>query len=770
MPEEFPPPAAQSFPSRIGRYRILARVGRGAMGVVYSALDEGLGRTIALKVLIADLEADPQTRARFYREAQASARLLHPNIITVYDAGEEHGRSFIAMQLLQGAPLATYLKPADAVPLERKLDLMIQVCEGLAAAHAEGIIHRDLKPNNLFVESDGLLKILDFGVARFADSSMTAAGTMLGTPDYMSPEQARGAQVDARSDIFSAGAVFYFMLSGHKPFPGPDLPAVLHQLQHQQPEPLTGVPPALAAIVSQAMEKDPNNRPARVEHLLASLVRFRRQYQSETRRLAFGVRARFEEVERLTASLEAAAAVLRLPDPAPGAALQRLRDEYPSFSNRATTVDPGSFERATVTAVVHAVDAERDRLAALLEARRAEIAMLNRGEAALAAGDSEGALQDFEHVLSTSPASSRARELAEASRPLARDQRRRAERVTQLLDAARTSIAAEEWSMARERCEEVLALEGGHPLAAVLLAEAERGLTQERRRIEVAIQHVIHSASDAIDRQAFDEADAILREADLLQRDVPAVATARRVLANARAAAEAQERVRALTAQEIRRVRSRFRRGRYEEAVAQLTAFMEREPAASAAAAELQRLQQLKETISEQAGAAQPRVRELLAAASAADAAGRLDDALAAVRDAIRWDPTSAEAAGFLDDLLHRQVEARISQERARAREQRLRECAMLVTAAREALQRGYPAIALQTAQAAQRIAPDHPEIALLLKRAEAELAAEDEQLFALHAPPWPGRGPQKVGRLPQEGGMLDWAADLLRTGLQRRK
>ena len=220
---ELAPERRRGDPAQIGRFRIDGRIGSGAMGVVYSAHDEVMGRQVALKVLIADLESDPDTRARFYREALAAARVIHPNVITIFDAGEDDGRSFIAMQLLHGAPLARYLTSPDAGALERKIDLMIQMCEGLSAAHAHEVVHRDLKPSNLFVQMDGLLKILDFGVARLAGSNMTAAGTMLGTPDYMSPEQARGTQVSASSDIFSAGSVFYFMLAGHKPFKGPNL-------------------------------------------------------------------------------------------------------------------------------------------------------------------------------------------------------------------------------------------------------------------------------------------------------------------------------------------------------------------------------------------------------------------------------------------------------------------------------------------------------------------------------------------------------------------
>ena len=209
-----------SVPSRIGRFRVLERIGRGAQGIVYAAQDEVIGRPVALKVLMADLESDPETRARFHREAQAAARLLHPNIISIFDAGEDQGRPFIAMQLLEGLPLAAYLERPEAGALERKLDLMIQMCEGLAAAHGQGIVHRDLKPSNLFVQNDGLLKILDFGVARFADSSMTPAGTILGTPDYMSPEQARGARRRRALGHFFRRSCFLFHSGRPQTVPG----------------------------------------------------------------------------------------------------------------------------------------------------------------------------------------------------------------------------------------------------------------------------------------------------------------------------------------------------------------------------------------------------------------------------------------------------------------------------------------------------------------------------------------------------------------------
>jgi serine/threonine protein kinase len=760
------------MPSRIGRYRIVARIGRGAMGVVYSAVDEVMGRQIALKVLMADLETEPETRARFYREAQAAARLLHPNIITVHDAGEEQGRSYIAMQLLQGAALAAYLKRPEAAPLERKLDLMVQVCEGLAAAHAHGIIHRDLKPNNLFVESDGLLKILDFGVARFTDSSMTAAGTMLGTPDYMSPEQARGAQVDARSDIFSAGAVFYFMLAGHKPFPGPDLPAVLHQLQHEEAAPLRGVPPDLTAIVTQAMAKDPERRPARVEQLLASLVRFRRQYQAETRRQVFSVRARFEEVENLVRSLDEAGAALGLKDIAPAEALHRLRESFPSFSNRATTVEPSSFERTAVNAVMEAVEAQRANLASLLETRQAHVATLQHGRRMLDSGDAVSALATFEAVLEACPGAARAGELAGTCRPLAREQEERAARINSLIDAAQSALQTHNWAAAAAHSHEVLTLEGGHPVAADLLREAERAIAQEQQRIAAIIQRLVDRASDAIGRRSFEEAEAALREAEGIQRDNPGIAAARQHLIEERAAAEAEARLRRRSAEEIRRARAVFRRGRYDEAVQQLRAFLELEPDAQEAAIELENLVTLNAAIAAAAETSRGHVKALLNTATGAARDGRLDEAILATREALGWDPASADASQMLDMLFRHQLEARLAQERTQMREQRSHECAPLVAAARDAFDRGYVAAALDAALAARRIAPDHPEIGPLIEKAQQELNSDDAHPFELASLPWPEAGPSptKPAKGSEEGGMLDWAAHLFRGGLRRRK
>ena len=284
--------ANRSLPERIGHYRITDRIGRGAMGVVYSGRDERNGRPVALKVMMADLEGDAETRERFSREANVAGKMLHRNVINVYEMGEEDGRLYMVMELLDGETLGDYMKRVGQLPLEHALDLMMQVCEGLAIAHAHAIVHRDIKPGNLFVLRDGGLKILDFGVARLANSSMTASGFIVGTPDFMSPEQARGREIDQRSDVFSAGAVFYYMLSGTKPFTAPDLPAVLHKVNSVDPSPLPAdqCPPGLWRILMKALAKQAPARYVDMGQLLADLVRFEQEFDNETRAMAAATR------------------------------------------------------------------------------------------------------------------------------------------------------------------------------------------------------------------------------------------------------------------------------------------------------------------------------------------------------------------------------------------------------------------------------------------------------------------------------------------------
>ena len=247
---------------RLGRYRLLERIGGGATSLVFAAQDEAIDRKVALKMIVADLEDEKETRERFYREAKVTAQLFHCNIVTVLDIGEEHGHPYIVMELLDGWPLGAYLTREPSRPLETNLRLIVQLYAGLQAAHEYGVVHRDIKPSNLFVQRDGTLKILDFGLARLHASTLTAMGQIVGTPDFMSPEQAAGEKVDARSDIFSASAVSYLILSGRPPFTGPDLRRTLDALLNEDPAPLTDAeaPAPLREVLAKGLSKDPARR------------------------------------------------------------------------------------------------------------------------------------------------------------------------------------------------------------------------------------------------------------------------------------------------------------------------------------------------------------------------------------------------------------------------------------------------------------------------------------------------------------------------------
>src|SRR5258707_12821058 len=220
-----------------GRYEIIGKLGEGAVGVVYRARDSAIGRVVARKMLSGELGAEDELHRRFEREAEAIGRLSHPNIVTVYDLGKSDGQLFMAMELLEGDDLRSLIERKVDVPLADRVRILVQICEGLAYAHSRGVVHRDIKPANIVVTSTGRVKILDFGLARVATrATITRKGMILGTPDYMAPEQAMGKLVDGRSDVFSAGSVFYEFLTGEKPFKGKTLHAVLFQIIQEQPD------------------------------------------------------------------------------------------------------------------------------------------------------------------------------------------------------------------------------------------------------------------------------------------------------------------------------------------------------------------------------------------------------------------------------------------------------------------------------------------------------------------------------------------------------
>ena len=726
-------------PQQIGRYRLLHRLGSGAMGVVYAAQDEVMGRQVALKVLIADLESDPDTRARFYREALAAARVIHPNVITIFDAGEKDGRSFIAMQLLEGAPLERHLEKPEAQALERKVDLMIQICEGLSAAHAQGVIHRDLKPSNLFVQTDGLVKIVDFGVARLIDSNMTAAGTMIGTPHYMSPEQARGQQVTASSDIFSAGSVFYFMLAGRRPFAGSDLKTVLRKIDTEMPAPLPpSVPEELAKLVFGAMEKSPNMRPPQIESLLAPLVRFRRHYGVETRRLAVTARSALAAIRDLGDELESAATALQVDlAGAHDATIEQIQGRYAFLRGETNAAETQPIERHVVEAALSELEAVRADLANQAESLRAERERVEQGQSALAAGNAVTALAHFESVLRARPNSAAVQALTDSTRPLAAEQQARDQRVAARVETAKRARAAGDWALAIRECQQALSLAPTDEAATSVLAEARQALAEEQRRLAATMRRLLDAASAAIDDRDFDAALASLQEADTLQRGSPEVIELRRRLTDERARAEAEAEARRLAADEIRHARAAFRRGRYDEAVQQLRGFIELEPHAPDVGAELDRLAGLRDSLVSSGGAARRRSTKQMEQAAEQAERGELEAAITLARDALQTDPTHSAAARLLDQLLTREFEVRVRIEEERLVRKREACAAPFFQAAQRAMERGYLDLAAKSATAAGIVAPHALEIAELEAEAAAQMAQEDVETFPLVAMPF---------------------------------
>jgi serine/threonine protein kinase len=247
---------------KIGRYRILEKIGQGATSNVYKGHDAALGRDLAIKVISSDVVADEVQRKRFQREAQAAARLAHPHIVKVFDFGQEQDKLYMAMELLQGTDLKQAVADRRLKTLDEKLDVLEQICDGLAFAHQNGIVHRDLKPANIHLLPDGQVKIMDFGLARMSGSDMTRTGLVMGTPHYMSPEQVRGEHVDARSDVFSLGCVFYEILTGSKPFDAESLHSVLYMVLQATPRPPREVVPDLPKVVQQLLERSMAREPA----------------------------------------------------------------------------------------------------------------------------------------------------------------------------------------------------------------------------------------------------------------------------------------------------------------------------------------------------------------------------------------------------------------------------------------------------------------------------------------------------------------------------
>ena len=465
-------------PKKISKYDVVDLIGRGGMGAVYKAVDRALGRPVAIKVLTG--AAEHSELERFYREAQFTASLRHPNIVVVYDLGDFEGRPYLVMEYLEGQSLESLLSTKTLTMLQ-KISYVRQVCSGLEYAHSRqpSIIHRDIKPANLVVLADGIVKIVDFGMARLVHSRHTRAGELIGTVHYMSPEQIRGLDLDARSDIFSTGVVLYQLLTSKLPFTGGGIAQTLKQIVGSPAPPLSqfiqGYSPALDHIISRALAKERDDRYSSAselsfdlleveEHLKGSL--FGEHISRAERMLRDGQldRARQELLNVLQIDREHVRANQLMRQLVQAAKKQGGQEEAIRLDN--SNRKPHAVRDRTIAA--------RARMEKLND-------VLSRAERAYSAGDLEGASRAVDEAFELDPNAARAKSLnIQIAHKVAKHEQER--RVQELLALARRHISERKFSDALEAVKKAERLNPAASGIQDLMASVASGHEQEERR------------------------------------------------------------------------------------------------------------------------------------------------------------------------------------------------------------------------------------------------------------------------------------------------
>ena len=605
--------SSRSLPSRIGRYEILDRLGKGGMGVLYLARDPLLRRTLAIKVLAVD---DDDLRERFAREARSAASLNHLNIVTIFDVGEDAGYPFLAMEYLDGETMAELIRRKAPMTLQRRLQLLLELCAGLGYAHRLGVVHRDIKPANLMITGAGVLKILDFGLARLTHDTtagLTQSGALLGTPNYMSPEQVEGRPIDQRTDIFSVGLVLYELLTYKKAYSGDGLHVILHKITHQRPQPLRevdpAIDPALELIVENAIAPDADQRYQSLEQMAADASAF---------------------LKALAGRPDADATVIvRRSDPSDGAT---TKSDAEGGGTRPTPPTPRvpNFE-------------------GIARRRQAQIQLhIDEATRHFQEGRYEQSVEQCELAAVLNPEDSRALELLSRAHAALEDQE-----IAGWLSEAQTSLAEGALSRAEQLIQRSLERRPGHENAQALrrqVHDARRELERRREkeraiaaaldrarghRAEGALEAVVRAASEAL---AFEPDNAEAQS--LKQQALDALEVRRREIEDEQRAANA-----------VAAARGAARAGDLDGAAALLEAFAPAHALVTAARAEIQAQRDVRERLLAQASAAK-------AAARAAIDAGEWDAARSALQEAASAVPKDPELPGLRGALASRRAEA----------------------------------------------------------------------------------------------------------------
>ncbi len=597
---------------------------------------------------------------------------------------------------------------------------------GLQLAHAKGIFHRDIKPGNLLVRDDGNLKIVDFGIARLATSSMTISGLIVGTPDYMSPEQARGQEVDQRSDIFSAGAVFYYMLTGRKPFGASDLPAVLVKVQHDDPLPIRDfeAPAALVTVVMKALAKSPAARYQHVGAMMADLTRVSMELALEARRVGEQARLQLGAMDALASDRRKWCHELGV---TPGSTdvdqfHEQVQQRYPTLGDWLDDRAGEPLRRAAaydllaeVTAICQVLD---DEVAVLLQGA----SDLRSGASAASAGSLAQALNHFDSALTAMPTCRRARDEGNRIRSLLAQKQAAEDHARALLLEAQGAAARAEWPAVLALTEEALAADSGNVDAAVLRDRASNALSSETRHRKIQCEKALDRAEKLARKRLYAEAEQSLREARSFDPDSPNVPLIEERIRTARLDAErASERERR-AAEAIAAARVTFDNGARAQALSELRAFLVREPQSQSVSAALVTLAAEADRLL----ADERRRAEAADQAKAAEIALQDDDpdrALSLAHQALATDAGEPLARKIQGIATARLRERALAQERKETAER------MLQTA-RALLSRGKYGAARKRAQSAANLSPADGEPLALLAEIDGEesTAREAEQ------------------------------------------
>ena len=519
--------------NKIGKYEVLEVIGHGGMGQVYKAVDPTIGRMVAIKKVTSVFSDDPLLLKRFYREAHSTGALQHPNIVTVYDLGDQDGIPYLVMEYLEGDSLEKIIKEQKPFTLTEKLNIMIQACEGLGYAHQRQVIHRDVKPGNVVVLKDGVVKIVDFGIAQLGNERFTRTGQVIGSLYYMSPEQIQGLDVDARSDIYSTGVLLFEFVAGVLPFQGKDPTSTLAKIL-QEPPPLLSnfvqpCPPELDTIIQRALAKDRNDRFTAMEDFIFELQSVQEKLSRDVIAKCLRVAEVSIETRDWTKAREQLRQVLKY-DKQHRRANEMLREVQSQIQKQQITEQVGLLRSQAeealaarrwddaLTLLDQAVrlDGTNSQLIEFRNSVRRSSTMLTdalrRAERAHSGGDLETAKRAVEEALSVDPSDTTAKALnAILSKEIGEQNKRK--KLDELLSAARKEITLRHYTSALDLLRQAEAVDGTVAEVHQLMRTATAGREHELRRR--ALEEACGEIEDLLNRDEYaaacDKADAALQ-------------------------------------------------------------------------------------------------------------------------------------------------------------------------------------------------------------------------------------------------------------------